>query len=48
MKYLFILITYFFAVSCLNEKPEEFSNYLVWEDNFKGSSLDTNVWNTYT
>jgi beta-glucanase (GH16 family) len=47
MKYLFILITYFFAVSCLNEKPEEFSNNLVWEDNFKGSSLDTNFWNTY-
>ena len=47
MKYLFILITYFFAVSCLNEKPEEFSNNLVWEDNFKGSSLDTNFWNIY-
>ena len=47
MKYLFIIITCFAAVSCGNEKPEEFPDNLVWEENFKGSSLDTNFWNIY-
>ena len=35
------------TVSCGNEKPEEFPDNLVWEENFNGSSLDTNYWNIY-
>lgn len=47
MKYLFILITFFIVFSCGNEKSEEFPDNLVWEENFNGSSLDTNFWNIY-
>jgi len=47
MKYLYILITCFAAVSCGNEKSKEFPDNLVWEENFKRSSLDTNFWNIY-
>jgi beta-glucanase (GH16 family) len=46
MKRLLILIT-FAVISCSNEKSEELPVNLVWEDNFKGSSLDTNFWNIY-
>ncbi len=47
MKYLFILITFSAVISCSYEKSEEFTENLVWEDNFEGSSLDTNFWNIY-
>ena len=47
MKYFLILLTFFAVISCGNEKSEEFPANLVWEENFKGSSLDTNFWNIY-
>ena len=45
MKYLFILIPFLGLISCVNEKSEELPFNLLWEDNFKGSSLDTSFWN---
>ena len=47
MKYLFIPLFFFIFFSCAFENPQELSYNLVWEDNFKGSSLDTNFWNIY-
>ena len=47
MKYIFILITFFVVVSCSIEKSEEYTVNLLWEDNFKGSTLDSNFWNIY-
>ena len=47
MKYIFTLITFFIVFSCSIEKSEENNVDLIWEDNFKGSSLDTNFWNIY-
>ena len=47
MKYLFIPLFFFLFFSCAFENPKELSDNLVWEDNFKGSSLDTNFWNIY-
>ena len=47
MKHLFIPIFVFIVVSCTSVKPKENPINLVWEDNFKGSSLDTNFWNIY-
>ena len=45
MKYLFILIPFLGLITCVNEKSEELPFNLLWEDNFKGSSLDTSFWN---
>ena len=47
MKYIFTLITFFIVFSCSIEKSEENNVDLIWEDNFKGSSLDTNFWNMH-
>jgi len=47
LKYLFIPLFFFIFFSCAFENPHESSDNLVWEDNFEGSSLDTNFWNIY-
>ena len=47
MKHLFISIFFYIVISCAIDKPKENLINLVWEDNFKGSSLDTNFWNIY-
>ena len=47
MKHFYFPIVFFIVISCSVEKPKENPINLVWEDNFKGSSLDTNFWNIY-
>ena len=48
MKHFYFPIVFFIVISCSVEKSKEYPVNLVWEDNFKGSSLDTNFWNIYT
>ena len=47
MKHFYFPIIFFIVISCSVEKSKEYPVNLVWEDNFKGSSLDTNFWNIY-
>mgnify|MGYP001330895678 FL=1 len=47
MKHFYFPIVFFIVISCSVEKPKENPINLVWEDNFKDSSLDTNFWNIY-
>ena len=47
MKHFHFPIVFFFVISCSVEKLKENPINLFWEDNFKGSSLDTNFWNIY-
>ena len=47
MKYLFFPIVFVIFISCASDKSNDYAVNLIWEDNFKGSSLDTNFWNIY-
>ena len=47
MKHLYFPIVFFIVISCSVEKSKEYPVNLVWEDNFNGSSLDSNFWNIY-